>query len=995
MTEEVLLDLLLKTPAAERDTLLNRLCDGRPELRVWLELQLLTAADSLTDRSIPDSLVDPRIDRPVPSIDDQSGKMIGPYKLLHKLGEGGMGTVWGAEQTQPVKRKVALKLIKGGMDSSQVISRFEAERQALALMDHPSIARIYDAGRTAHGRPYFAMELVKGVPITKYCDEVQASLEDRLKLFAEVCAAVQHAHSKGVIHRDLKPSNVLVAMQDGNPTPKVIDFGLAKALNQSLADRSMETEIGQVVGTLEYMAPEQAELSALDVDTRADVYALGVLLYELLVGSTPIGKERLRQSAFAEILRVIKEEEPQRPSTRLSHSKASVDSLAAVRRMDPKRLRSELKGELDWIVLKALEKDRTRRYETANAFKRDIERYLADEPVDAKPPSTSYRIGKFVRRNRLAVAAAGIVAVTLVIGVAGLSLGLVEANRARSAEANRAEGERKAKLDAEEQKEKALRAAAAEEVAKGQALKRLAQVEKGNEVLSAIFADLDVRRVRADDEPLEAVLAKRLVNAAAQFKKEALGDPLAEAKLESQLGASLINLGYPADAIPLYTKSLETRKTQLGPFHPLTLESMSGLSLACYGAGKMDKSLPLMEETFKLRKANLGEDDLDTLLSMNVLATGLIRVGKPDEALPLLVKAYDLRKAKLGDDHADSLTSLSNLAEGYRAVGKLDKAVPLMEEAYRLRKETLGADHPDTLLSLNNLASGYQQTKRLKKAIPLMEEVYRLRKEKLGADHPAMLTSWSNLALAYIEDGKRDEGTRYLEDILRIRRVKLGNNHSETILSIFNLATTYRDAGKQNQALELLEEASREIEKQKYQDERARWIIPTTCDAYETANQFDKAEPWRRKWVAVVKSRSGTDSKEYLNELVDLAWNLLKQKKWADSEPFLREVVALRERKQPDVWSTFYARSMLGESLLEQKKYTEAEPLLLSGYKGLKQRRKSIPAAGGQRIFEAVDRIIRLYTVTNKPDQVSKWKEERVRLTVTPAKESGVSNPKK
>jgi serine/threonine protein kinase len=351
-----------------------------------------------------------------PSCTEALGTIIGPYKLLQQIGEGGMGVVWMAEQTQPVQRKVALKLIRSGMDSRQVITRFEAERQALAMMDHINIARVLDAGATESGRPYFVMELVHGVPITKYCDDNHLTPRERLELFVPVCQAIQHAHQKGIIHRDIKPSNVMITLYDGKPVPKVIDFGVAKATEQKLTERTLFTQYGTMVGTLEYMSPEQAEMSALGVDTRSDIFSLGVLLYELLTGSTPLSHKRIKEAAYAEVLRMIKEEEPPKPSTRLSDSGLALTSISAQRHMEPAKLTKLVKGELDWIVMKTLEKDRNRRYETASAFAADVQRYLNDDPVQACPPSALYRFRKFARRNKGVLVATMLIAIALVAG---------------------------------------------------------------------------------------------------------------------------------------------------------------------------------------------------------------------------------------------------------------------------------------------------------------------------------------------------------------------------------------------------------------------------------------------------------------------------------------------------------------------------------------------------------------------------------------------------
>jgi serine/threonine protein kinase/tetratricopeptide (TPR) repeat protein len=453
--KSIFLAALEKDPGGARSAYLNEVCGQDTELKQRVEALLARHEAAGSFLESPASAVDPYPTVDEPADPEQLGMVIGPYKLLQQIGEGGMGTVYLAEQTRPVQRKVALKIIRPGMDSRQVIARFEAERQALALMDHPNIAKVLDAGTTdsplapvvggegmgVRGRPYFVMELVKGVSITKYCDEHHLTPRERLELFVPVCQAVQHAHQKGIIHRDLKPSNVLVALYDGKPVPKVIDFGVAKAMGQKLTDETLFTQFGQVVGTLEYMSPEQAEPNQLDIDTRSDIYSLGVLLYELLTGTTPIQRKRLKEAAILEALRIIREEEPPKPSTRLSTTE-ELPSIAANRGLEPKKLSGLVRGELDWIVMKALEKDRNRRYETAKGLAHDIERYLHDEPVQACPPSAGYRLKKFVRRNRGPVSAVGVVLLGFMVGVAGAVVGLVRAReeadgarQARDAEA--------------------------------------------------------------------------------------------------------------------------------------------------------------------------------------------------------------------------------------------------------------------------------------------------------------------------------------------------------------------------------------------------------------------------------------------------------------------------------------------------------------------------------------------------------------------------------
>jgi serine/threonine protein kinase/tetratricopeptide (TPR) repeat protein len=427
----IFMTALEKMEPAERAAYIGEACGNDDALRQRVEILLKAHDDPGSFMKSPvagpaaavvDSIAQPITERP--------GSIIGPYKLMEQIGEGGMGLVFVAEQQHPVRRKVALKVIKPGMDTRQVIARFEAERQALALMDHPNIAKVHDGGETASGRPYFVMELVKGVPITEYCDQNQVPIRERLELFLHVCQAVQHAHQKGIIHRDIKPSNVLVMSQDGTPLVKVIDFGVAKAIGQDLTNKTIYTQFTQLIGTPLYMSPEQAGQSSVDVDTRTDIYALGVLLYELLTGTTPFDRDRLKDASYDEIRRIIREEEPPKPSTRISTLGQAATTVSTQRKSDPKQLSRLFRGELDWIVMKALEKDRNRRYETASGLAMDVQRYLADEPVQACPPSAWYRLRKFMHRNKGKVTAAAAMVALVLVGTAASTWQAVRATRA-------------------------------------------------------------------------------------------------------------------------------------------------------------------------------------------------------------------------------------------------------------------------------------------------------------------------------------------------------------------------------------------------------------------------------------------------------------------------------------------------------------------------------------------------------------------------------------
>jgi lipopolysaccharide biosynthesis regulator YciM len=877
-------------------------------------------------------------------------------------------------------------------------------------MDQPNIAKVFDAGTVGvpalagsadtdledrlkpglqpSGRPYFVMELVKGIPITKFCDQEQLTPRQRLELLVPVCQAVQHAHQKGIIHRDLKPSNVLIGLYDGKPVPKVIDFGVAKATGQKLTERTLFTEVGQMVGTLEYMAPEQAELNNLDIDTRADIYALGVILYELLTGSPPFTGQQLRSAAFAEMLRIIREVEPPKPSTKLSSS-AELPSIAAKRKLEPKKLTRLVQGELDWIVMKCLEKERHRRYETANGLAMDLQRYLADEPVAAGPPSAAYRLRKFVRRNKGRVLAAMVIFLALVGGIIGTSVGLVQARR--SAEAER--------------------------LAKDVAEQRLQQVEKANEILASIFRDLNPQAQEKGGPDLRVRLGERLEQAARLLEGEAVGDALVVARLQDLLGRSLRELGHYEQAQPLLEQARRTREDQLGADHPDTLVTKHNLAELYYYTGKYDRAEPLRHELVQTFNAKLGADHPNTLNNKNSLATLYQALGKYDQAEPLLREVlqaniarsaandlttlaikknlatlyliqgkYDpaeplLREvvqtltARFGADHPHTLNTKNTLAELYRAQRKDDQAAPLLQEAVQGAAAKLGPDHPDTLVGKVNLAALYQRLRQYDRAERLFQEVLETQTAKLGADHPDTLGCKKNLAVLYFDIGKLDRSIPLCEEVFQRQKTKGGPDHPLTLNAMGQLGLNYMAAGRLTEAASLLEEAL----------ERARkrpgplppdlmWIPHALAETYDRAGQFAKAESICRESIQQART---------LGALEHLSRSLLRQQKYAEAEPLLREGLQAYEQKLPDDWETFQAKSMLGESLLGQRKYAEAEPLLVQGYEGMKQREATMPAQGKIRLIQAVERLEQLYEAWGNKEQAKKWRATKEAMKTT------------
>jgi eukaryotic-like serine/threonine-protein kinase len=904
--------------------------------------------------------------------------VIGKYHLLQKIGEGGMGEVWLAEQKEPVRRRVALKLVKAGLNTREVVGRFESERQALALMEHPAIAKVFDAGSTRDGAPYFAMEYVAGVPISEYCDNHRLPIKGRLDLFIQVCEGVRHAHQKAVIHRDLKPSNILVEELDGRPVPKIIDFGVAKALGQKLTAHTMFTRVGSLVGTPEYMSPEQAFSSGEDVDTRTDVYSLGIIFYELVAGAPPI---ELRKLAFDEYLRRLRDEDPPKPSTKIRTQDAATSTeLARRRQTELATLIREIGGDLDSIALKALEKDRSRRYGSAADFAADIARYLRHEAVLAVPPSVAYRARKFTSRHRWGLVMACAFMAVLTVAASISIRQSIRANReAAIAEAvnDFLQNDLLAQASASTQASPSTKPDSHLEVrtALDRAASKIAGRFNGQpEVEASIRETIGQTYLDLGLYPQ----ARTQLERALELRRRALGKRNPKAlKTASRLASILSLQGSYADVEALLTPTLEAQRHILGSEHPDTLYSMNGLAVAYYNEGKYAQADALLSETLAIRRRVLGPEHPDTLASMTGLANVYDDQGKYAQAEALNSQTLDIKRRVLGPQHPETLLVMNNLANDYLDQGKYAQAEALDTQTLDIKRRVLGPQHPSTLSSVNNLAILYDLQGKYAQAEALNSEALEIRRRILGPEHPNTLSSMANLAITYLHKGKYAQAELLDSQTVEISRRVLGPEHPKTLGYTDNLGNVFSAQGRYAQAEQLFLR-SLGVSRRTLGPEHPLTLTFLADLAFLNQRQgkYAQAETYAAPALTGRRHALGPETPDTADSAADLALAYVSEGKFAESEPLAREALETDKKVQPDDWQRFRAENLLGASVAGQKKYAEAEPLLLEGYQGMLARKDRIAVSDHYHLDRARQWLVQLYQAWSKPDQAAHWRKQ-------------------
>ena len=791
---------------------------------------------------------------------NQVPERIGPYRLLQRLGEGGMGVVYLAEQEEPIRRQVALKLIRLGMDTERVLARFEAERQALALMDHSCVAKVFEAGSTPDGRPYFAMEYVRGVPINEHCDRHRLSTRERLELFLQVCDGVQHAHQKAIIHRDLKPSNVLVSIQDDRAVPKIIDFGVAKATAQRLTERTLFTELGVLIGTPEYMSPEQAEMTGQNVDTRTDVYSLGVMLYQLLVGVLPFDPKELRKEGFAAIVRKIREEEPPKPSTRLKSLGEESAESAKLRRVDLPTLQRQLRGDLDWITIKALEKDRTRRYGSPQEFAADIGRYLGDEPVLASPPSASYRVRKFVRRHRLEVMAAGITILALLAGVVAATIGLVQARRAERI-----------------------------------AMEESATSQQVTQFLIGTFRSTNPYSKASDDQAMGELITARdfLETGTRRLRRDLAEDSPIKATLLDVIGETYGYLGAEEQAGDLLEEAYALRLRLHGKGHLKTASTAAHLATLRAKQGRYEEAEQLARSALSVREALLGPDRLAVAESQAQLGRLFISQSRLEQAEPFVERAHALALEILGPENATVAEYMTLLAHLYTYQTRYEEAEELALRAIEVYERTLGPDHPDILYPIRRLREIYYSGLRRHPNIRLLvERELQIVEDALGSEHPEYLAAKRASAFSYAVYGSPEEAYPMYLEVLEAGEARFEPDHpfnSETLYFLAHGAIALKEYGQ-------AEHHARRLLKIQERVGSVHYVhLRTLAESLYLQGKLDEAEIYFEQSIALGAEQYGPEYPKMAWVLQDFAKCKVLQGEYSDAEQMALQAISIAE----------------------------------------------------------------------------------------------------